>query len=62
MDSAGNLYVADTDNNRLLEYTTPFVACNNPQRDNRILAREERIDQRYDPDHEQRSQAQKDQG
>ena len=25
----------------------------NPQRDNRILAREERIDQRYDPDHEQ---------
>ena len=29
VDSAGNLYVADTDNNRLLEYTTPFVACNN---------------------------------
>jgi sugar lactone lactonase YvrE len=29
VDSSGNLYVADTDNNRLLEYANPFVACNN---------------------------------
>jgi hypothetical protein len=29
VDSAGNLYAADTENNRLLEYTTPFMACNN---------------------------------
>lgn len=26
VDSAGNLYVADTDNNRVLEYNTPFTA------------------------------------
>ena len=29
VDSSGNLYVADTDNSRLLEYANPFTACNN---------------------------------
>ena len=29
VDGAGNLYVADDYNNRVLEYTNPFVACNN---------------------------------
>jgi hypothetical protein len=28
-DSLGNLYVADTGNNRVLEYSNPFTACNN---------------------------------
>jgi hypothetical protein len=27
VDGSGNLYVADTDNNRVLEYTNPFNAC-----------------------------------
>jgi len=27
VDSAGNLYVADFSNNRVLEYTSPFAAC-----------------------------------
>jgi sugar lactone lactonase YvrE len=27
VDTAGNLYVADTDNNRALEYATPFAKC-----------------------------------
>ena len=29
VDALGNLYVADTDNSRLLEYPSPFAACNN---------------------------------
>ena len=29
VDGSGNLYVADTDNNRLLKYANPFMACNN---------------------------------
>ena len=29
VDGAGNLYVADSSNNRVLEYTNPFMACNN---------------------------------
>ena len=27
MDAGGNLYVADNDNNRVLEYNTPFAGC-----------------------------------
>ena len=27
VDGSGNLYVADTNNNRVLEYTNPFAAC-----------------------------------
>jgi sugar lactone lactonase YvrE len=27
VDGSGNLYVADTSNNRVLEYTTPFAGC-----------------------------------
>ncbi|MGC2763341.1 MAG: hypothetical protein WA206_18710, partial [Candidatus Binatus sp.] len=27
VDAAGNLYVADASNNRVLEYTTPFAEC-----------------------------------
>ena len=29
VDGAGNLYVADTVNNRVLEYSNPFAACAN---------------------------------
>ena len=29
VDAAGNLYVADSNNNRVLEYANPFTACNN---------------------------------
>src|SRR5208282_5548619 len=29
VDGTGNLYVADTSNNRVLEYTNPFAVCNN---------------------------------
>jgi len=29
VDGSGNLYVADTGNNRVLEYANPFAACNN---------------------------------
>lgn len=29
VDSAGNLYVADTNNNRVLEFGAPFIACGN---------------------------------
>ena len=29
VDGSGNLYVADTDNSRVLEYANPFSACNN---------------------------------
>ena len=27
VDTSGNLYVADTGNSRVLEYTNPFAAC-----------------------------------
>ena len=27
VDGSGNLYVADSDNNRVLEYANPFTAC-----------------------------------
>ena len=29
VDAVGNLYVADTSNNRVLEYNTPFAGCDN---------------------------------
>jgi sugar lactone lactonase YvrE len=29
-DGSGNLYVADTGNNRVLEYTNPFASCTSP--------------------------------
>jgi hypothetical protein len=29
VDGAGNLYIADTDNQRVLEYANPFTACGN---------------------------------